>query len=99
MEINSPEDFREQPVIDIDVEFVNGSRNTWTINDEPDNQPTCIDGTLSFRFLNAQVSVIARNMLWGSIASRIDRIPLKKEGTPTPASQQPEGGMTGNERV
>lgn len=97
MEINSPDDFREQPVIDIEVEFIGGAQNAWTINDEPDNQPSNEDGnSILFTFLNAAVIIERRNVLWWSLRRRIDRIPLKKEGALSTAPQQPEGGMAGN---
>lgn len=96
MEINSPDDFREQPVIDIEVEFVGGAQNAWTINDEPDNPVNEREREIYFRFLKTLVTVERRNILWWGLTRRIDRIPLKKEGALSTAPQQPEGGMAGN---
>lgn len=97
MDINSPEDFREQPVIDIEVEFVGGAQNAWTINDEPDNPVIQSPRTLAFRFLTTEVRIQRRNVLWWGYRERIDRIPLKKEGAPTTPAQQLEGGTAGDE--
>ena len=99
MEINSPDDFREQPVIDIEVEFVSGRNAAWTINDEPDTWPGPVQenaAEIRFDFLTAEVVVERRNVEWFSIRHRIDRIPIKKEGALSTAPQQPEGGMAGN---
>lgn len=97
MEIQTPEDFREQPVIDIEVEYIGGSQNGWTINDEPDNQPFITEKTIRFRFLDREIIIERRNVLSWSWGHRIDRIPVKQNGAPTQASQQPEGGVAGDE--
>lgn len=98
MEIQDVADFRDQPVIDIEVEFIGGVQNAWTINDEPDNPVFVSERTVRFTFLDTEVVIERRNVLWWGTRERIDRIPVvKQKEAPTQTSRQPEGGVAGDD--
>ena len=95
MEVTSPDEFIEKPVIDINVEFMGAPFMQWTINDTPDAQ--FHNGEKRIRFhiveLNQDVAIERCNIAWASIGRRIDKIPVKKA---KPSGEAPTGHVDVN---
>lgn len=80
MDINTPDEFIEKPVIDIDVTFGLAQPMRWTINDTPDAQFKNAPQGIQFFIVETQelVRIERAQIAWSAIRRRIDRIPVKK---------------------
>lgn len=81
MEIVTPQEFIEKPVIDIDVEFIGAPGMRWTINDVLETKfvNDSLDGmTFCIAETGHTVHIPTQNVAWYSVRYRIDRIPVKK---------------------
>lgn len=85
MEIETPQEFIERQVIDIDVEFIGAPPAHWTINERTDG-PSYVLGMDNITFdipeTGQKIAINRRNIAWTSIMKRVDRIPVPK---PKPA--------------
>lgn len=86
MDINTPDDFIDIPVIDIDVEFGGAvPPGRWTVKDEPATKFKNQQLAISFLFRPdngpaQEVRLERRFIAWSGITRRIDRVPVKKVG-------------------
>jgi len=80
MDVTSPDEFIDKPVIDIDVTFCNAPAMGWTINDTPEAQFKSGACAITFTIVETgqEVSIERNAIAWSSITRRIDRIPVPK---------------------